>query len=92
MIRRRLATAALTFAGAIAYVLFANQFGAIDTALALAVFVGICASGSIAVFYAISPFVYPTVNRGAGVDLMIGVGCGVAILAPIFTGYVLKAG
>jgi MFS family permease len=37
----------------------------------------------IAAFYAISPFVYPTVHRGAGVGLMIGVGRGVAILAPI---------
>ena len=90
--RPRIATALLMFGGAIAYVLFAHQFDKIGVALTLAVFVGICANGGIAAFYAISPFVYPTIHRGAGVGLMIGIGRGVAILAPIFTGYVLKAG
>ena len=50
------------------------------------------ANGGVAAFYAISPFVFPTTARGAGVGLMIGIGRGVAIVAPILTGYLLKAG
>ena len=48
--------------------------------------------GGVAAFYAISPFVYLTVARGTGVGWMIGFGRAVAILAPIFTGYMLRAG
>lgn len=91
-LRPRVVTALILFAGAAAYVLYANQIQNIGAALTLAVFVGMFANGGVAAFYAISPFVYPTVARGTGVGLMIGVGRGVAILAPIFTGYMLKAG
>ena len=90
--RPRMATVLIMFGGAIAYVLYANYFHSVAVALTLAVFVGVFADGGVAAFYAISPFVYPTVVRGAGVGLMIGFGRGVAILAPIFTGFLLKAG
>jgi benzoate transport len=91
-LRPRMATVLIMFGGAIAYVLYANYFHSVAVALTLAVFVGVFANGGVAAFYAISPFVYPTVVRGAGVGLMIGFGRGVAILAPIFTGFLLKAG
>ena len=91
-IRPRLATALILFGGAIAYVLYANELGHVDAALALALFVGLGANGGVAAFYAISPSVYATVHRSKGVGLMIAFGRGVAILVPIFTGYVLKAG
>jgi hypothetical protein len=90
--RPRMATVLIMFGGAIAYVLYANYFHSVAVALTLAVFVGVFADGGVAAFYAISPFVYPTVVRDAGVGLMIGFGRGVAILAPIFTGFLLKAG
>jgi len=92
VMRPRLATALIMFAGAVAYVLYANYFHTLSLALSLAVLVGICANGGMAAFYAISPSVYPAAARGTGVGLMIGFGRGVAILAPIFTGYLLKAG
>jgi benzoate transport len=91
-IRPRLVTVLILFGGAIAFALYATQFQHVATALILAVFVGVFANGGIAAFYAISPFVYPTAARGTGVGLMIGFGRAVAILAPIFTGYMLKAG
>jgi MFS family permease len=91
-LRPRLVTALVMFGGAIAYVLYATNFQEAGLALVLAVFVGMAANGGVAAFYAISPFVYPTVARGAGVGLMIGFGRGVAILSPIFTGYLLRAG
>jgi MFS family permease len=91
-IRPRIVTVLIMFGGAIAYVLYAHNFQTVSVAPTLAVFVGVFANGGIAAFYAISPFVYPTVHRGAGVGLMIGFGRGVAILAPIFTGYLLRAG
>jgi SnoaL-like domain len=80
-IRPRMVTVLIMFGGAIAYVLYAHNFQTVGLALTLAVFVGVFANGGIAAFYAISPFVYPTVHRGAGVGLMIGFGRGVAILA-----------
>ncbi len=88
----RRVTALIMFGGAVAYVLFANNFQTASLALVLALFVGAAANGGVAAFYAISPFIYPTVERGTGVGLMIGFGRGVAILAPIFTGYLLRAG
>jgi benzoate transport len=91
VIRPRIVTALIMFGGAIAYVLFANNFHEAALALTLAVLVGACANGGLAAFYAISPFIYPTSVRGTGVGLMIGFGRGVAILAPIFTGYLLKS-
>jgi len=91
-LRPRIVTVLILFAGAAAYVLYSQAIQNIGAALTLAVFVGMFANGGVAAFYAISPFVYPTVARGTGVGLMIGVGRGVAILAPIFTGYMLKAG
>jgi MFS family permease len=91
VIRPRIVTALIMFGGAIAYVLFANNFPEAALALTLAVLVGACANGGLAAFYAISPFIYPTSVRGTGVGLMIGFGRGVAILAPIFTGYLLKS-
>lgn len=92
VMRPRLATALIMFAGAVSYVLYANYFHTLTLALSLAVLVGICANGGMAAFYAISPSIYPVAARGTGVGLMIGFGRGVAILAPIFTGYLLKAG
>jgi benzoate transport len=92
VLRPRMATALIMFAGAVAYVLYANHFHSVGVALTLAVFVGMFANGGMAAFYAISPSIYPTMVRGTGVGLMIGFGRGVAILAPIFTGYLLKAG
>lgn len=92
IMRPRMVTALIMFVGAIAYVLYANYFHTLTLALCLALLVGICANGGMAAFYAISPSIYPAAARGTGVGLMIGFGRGVAILAPIFTGYLLKAG
>jgi benzoate transport len=91
-IRPRIVTVAMMFAGAIVFVLYANNYQTTAIALTLAVLVGVVANGGIAAFYAISPFVFPTTARGTGVGLMIGIGRGVAIVAPILTGYLLKAG
>jgi benzoate transport len=91
-LRPRLVTVLILFGGAIAYFLYARHIQNVTAAMTLAVFVGMFANGGVAAFYAISPFVYPTVARGTGVGLMIGFGRAVAILAPIFTGYMLKAG
>ena len=91
-IRPRLVTVLILVGGAMAFALYAAQFQNVTVALVLAVFVGVFANGGIAAFYAISPFVYPTAARGTGVGLMIGFGRAVAILAPIFTGYMLKGG
>ena len=90
--RPRMATVTILFAGAIAFVLYAHQLHSIAVALTLAVMVGLGANGGVAAFYAISPFVYPTAHRSAGVGWMIAFGRSVAILAPIFTGYMLKSG
>src|SRR5262249_12438951 len=91
-IRPRLVTVALMVSGIAVFMLYANNYRMTSVALALAVCVGMVAHGAIAAFYAISPSVFPTTARGAGVGLMIGIGRGVAILAPILTGYLLKAG
>src|SRR5258706_5368973 len=91
-IRPRIVTVAMMFAGAIVFVLYANYYQTTAIALTLAVLVGMVANGGIAAFYAISPFVFPTTARGTGVGLMIGVGRGVAIIAPILTGYLLMGG
>lgn len=90
----RRVTAIILFAGTLSYLAYASQVqsGDINLALGLALLVGLCANGGVAAFYAISPPVYPAAVRGTGVGWMIGFGRGVAILAPIFTGYVLKAG
>lgn len=92
MLRPRLVTALLMFGGAAAFWLFANNFANAGLALVLAVAVGMFANGGIAAFYAISPTIYPAAVRGTGVGLMIGFGRAVAIIAPIFTGYLLNAG
>ncbi len=91
-LRPRIVTVLILFAGAATYVMYSHQIQNVSAALTLAVFVGMFANGGVAAFYAISPFVYPTVARGTGVGMMIGFGRAVAILAPIFTGYMLKAG
>jgi MFS family permease len=91
-LRPRIVTVLILLAGAATYVMYSHQIQNVGAALTLAVFVGMFANGGVAAFYAISPFVYPTVTRGTGVGLMIGFGRAVAILAPIFTGYMLKAG
>ena len=85
-------TALILAVGAGAFVLYATQISNVGTALLLAVLVGVVANGGVAAFYAISPAIYPTVVRGTGVGLMIGFGRGVAILAPIATGYMLASG
>jgi benzoate transport len=91
-LRPRLVTALILAVGAGVFVLYATQISNIGTALLLAALVGVVANGGVAAFYAISPAIYPTVVRGTGVGLMIGFGRGVAILAPIVTGYVLATG
>lgn len=90
-IRPRIVTALIMFCGSLAYMLFAGNFNDAGLAVVLALAVGACANGGLAAFYAISPFIYPTSVRGTGVGLMIGFGRGVAIVAPIFTGYLLKS-
>lgn len=90
--RPRVVTIGMLIAGAVVFVLYANNYQNASIAFALAVCVGMVANGGVAAFYAISPPVFPTTARGAGVGLMIGIGRGVAIIAPIATGYLLKAG
>lgn len=88
----RLATMVLVGLGSAAFYLYAANVGHVSVAMVLALAIGICANGGVAAFYAISPTIYPTVLRGTGVGLMIGLGRGLAILAPIFTGYMLSGG
>lgn len=90
--RPRLVTVLLMFCGAVSFTLFANNFANAGLGLVLAVAVGMFANGGLAAFYAISPTIYPAAVRGTGVGLMIGFGRAAAIIAPIFTGYLLKAG
>jgi len=92
VLRPRLSLAILMFGGSVAYLLYANNFRTAGLALFLAVLVGLFANGGVAGFYGISPSIYPAAVRGAAVGLMIGFGRGVAILAPIFTGYLLQLG
>jgi benzoate transport len=90
--RPRLVTTLMLTLGAVVFVLYAMQIGHTFAGLVLAAGLGIFANGGLAAFYAISPPVYPTLVRGTGVGLMIGFGRGVAILAPIGSGYLLAAG
>ena len=90
--RPRLATALIMFCGAASFVLYAHNFAAGGLALVLAVAVGACANGGLAAFFGISPSIYPAAVRATGVGLMIGFGRGVAIISPIFAGYMLSAG
>ncbi|MBJ6133939.1 MFS transporter [Ochrobactrum sp. Q0168] len=83
----RLATILLLVLGGIAFSLYAQFSGILSFAMVLAFAIGVCANGAVAAFYAISPSIYPTVLRGTGVGLMIGFGRGIAILAPLLTGY-----
>lgn len=92
VLRPRLSQVILMFGGAAAFFLYANNFTSAGLALFLAVFVGLFANGGVAGFYAISPPIYPAAVRGTAVGFMIGFGRAVAILAPILTGYLLKAG
>ena len=92
VIRPRLVTTLILFGGAIAFTLYADHHQSAGLALVLAVLVGITANGGVASFYSISPSIYPAATRASGVGLMIGVGRAVAILAPIVTGYLLRAG
>jgi len=91
-IRPRLATVLIMFLGSIAFLLYANNFTTPGLALGLAVAVGAFANGGIAAFYGISPPIYPAAVRGTGVGWMIAFGRALAIIAPIFTGYLLKGG
>ncbi len=91
-LRPRVITTLLMFAGAVAFVAYANNFNNPSLALWLALLVGACANGGIAAYYAISPPIYPAAVRGAGVGWMIGFGRCVAITTPILTGYLLASG
>jgi MFS family permease len=92
VLRPRLSQVGLMFGGAVAFFLYANNYETAGLALFLAVFVGLFANGGVAGFYAISPPIYPAAVRGTAVGLMIGFGRAVAIVAPIFTGYLLEFG
>jgi benzoate transport len=92
VLRPRLSQVVLMVGGAAAFLLYANNFQVAGLALFLAVFVGLFANGGVAGFYAISPPIYPAAVRGTAVGLMIGFGRMVAIVAPIFTGYLLQLG
>lgn len=91
-IRPMLVTAMILLGGAVAFVLYAWQIRHVEMALSLAVMVGLFTCGGIAAFYAISPLVYPAIARGTGVGLMIGFGRTIAVVAPIWTGYMLAIG
>lgn len=86
----RVTTILLLAFGGVAFYLYAQCAGSVSLAMVLAFAIGICANGGVAAYYAISPAIYPTVLRGTGVGFMIGFGRGVAILAPLFTGYMLS--
>lgn len=92
VLRPRLVTASMLCVGAMAFVLYASQIHNVSVAFVLALLIGLCTNGGVAAIFAISPQVYPTVVRGTGVGLMIGFGRGVAILAPLVTGYMLSGG
>ena len=91
-LRPRLVTMLILAAGGGVFALYATQISNVGIALPLAMLVGVCANGGVAALYAISPPIYATIVRGAGVGFMIGFGRGVAILAPIATGYMLASG
>jgi benzoate transport len=85
-------TVLILFGGAIVYTLYAVYFRNVALAIPLAMLVGVCASGGVCAFYAISPPVYPTIVRGTAVGLMIGFGRAVSVAVPIWTGYMLTLG
>ncbi|WER50347.1 MFS transporter [Cupriavidus sp. WKF15] len=87
-----LVTAGVLFGGALSFALYATQIHNVSMALSLAVLVGLFVNGGIVAFYAISPSVYPAVARGTGVGLMIGFGRSIAVIVPIWTGYMLAHG
>lgn len=91
-IRPVLVTAGVLLGGAVAFALYATQIHNLSMALPLAVLVGLFVNGGIVAFYAISPAVYPAVARGTGVGLMIGFGRSIAVIVPIWTGYMLAHG
>ncbi|MBB4199486.1 hypothetical protein CCR94_01475 [Rhodoblastus sphagnicola] len=91
-IQPRLVTALILGSGALFFVLFAKFMGSLGLALAFAVGVGVAANGGVVAFYAISPKIYAAAARATGVGWMIGIGRGVAALAPLFTGYMLNLG
>lgn len=76
--------------GAITHVLDVHNFYAMGLALTLALFAGVPANRGVAALCAINAPVCPTMVLSAGVRLMIGFGCAVAILVPIVASYLLN--
>lgn len=87
-----LVTALILLAGAAVFSLYAACFRQIDVAVPLSMLVGLCASGGVAAFYAVSPSLYPAFVRGTAVGLMLGFGRAVSVLVPVWTGYMLTFG
>ncbi|RQS66627.1 MFS transporter [Burkholderia sp. Bp8963] len=91
-IRPVMVTALILIGGAVVYTLYAVYFRNVALAIPLAMLVGVCASGGVCAFYAISPPIYPAIVRGTAVGLMIGFGRAVSVVVPIWTGYMLTLG
>lgn len=91
-LRPRLVTAAFMVAACFAFLAYANFFTTVAVAYALAVVVGIFATGAIIGTYAIAPHTYPTAVRASAVGLMIAAVRAVSFIAPIVVGYLLDAG
>ncbi|RKP47153.1 MFS transporter [Pararobbsia silviterrae] len=85
-------TVGILAGGAIVYVLYSMCFRVVELAIPLSMLVGVCASGGVCAFYAISPPLYPAVARGTGVGLMMGFGRAISVIVPIWTGYMLTLG
>jgi benzoate transport len=91
-IRPAIVTALILTGGAVVYTLYAAYFRNIALAIPLSMLVGVCASGGVCAFYAISPQIYPAIVRGTAVGLMIGFGRAISVAVPIWTGYMLTLG
>ena len=91
-LRPVLVTALILLGGAATFAMYASQFRNLDVAIPLSGAVGLCVSGGIAAFYAISPPVYPAMVRGTAVGLMIGFGRAISVVVPVWTGYMLTLG
>lgn len=90
--RPRLVTAAFMFLACFAFFAYANFFTSTGAAYALAVVIGIFATGAIIGTYAVAPHTYPTAVRASAVGLMIATIRAVSFIAPIVVGYLLAAG
>lgn len=77
---------------AILIIAFVNSISSLNTALVLALLLGLMVNGCVAGLYAMSPSIYAAEVRATGVGYAIGFGRAGAILSPLFAGVFLDSG